>query len=174
MIRPFANVAPQLGDDAFVAENATVLGAVRLGARSSVWYGSVLRGDVGSISVGERTNIQDLSVVHVTTDRYDTVVGNEVTVGHRVILHGCVIEDRVLVGMGAIIMDGAQVGAEAMVGAGALLTPGTEIPAGTLALGAPARVVRSLGPEERRHIRESAAHYVDLAAMHRATPPAAR
>lgn len=163
MISPFEGQHPQLGRDVYVAPDATIIGRVQLGDESSIWCGTVLRGDVGGISVGRRTNIQDLCVVHVTTDEFDTVVGDDVTVGHRVILHGCTIEDHVLVGMGAIVMDGARVGSYSIVGAGALVTPGTQIPPGSLALGAPARAVRPLTDAERRQIDGSVSHYVELA-----------
>ena len=168
MIVTFEGARPELGPGAFVAPTATVLGKVKLGAGASVWYGCVLRGDVGRITVGARTNVQDLSVVHVTTDRFDATIGSDVTVGHRVILHGCTVGDRVLVGMGAVLLDGALVGVECIVGAGALVTPGTRIPPGSMVLGAPARVVRPLRDDERRGLVEQAAHYVELAGRHRA------
>lgn len=167
MIVTFEDAAPELARDVFVAPTATVLGRVRLGAGASVWYGAVLRGDVGSITVGARTNIQDLTVVHVTTARFDTTLGADVTVGHRAILHGCTIGDRVLVGMGAIVLDGAEIGEECIVGAGAIVTPGTKVPAGSLLVGAPARVARELRDDERRGLAEQAQRYLELAARHR-------
>jgi len=166
MIYVFGGVAPALEGEVFVAPSATVLGDVRLGAGASVWYGSVVRGDVGRIAIGARTNIQDLSVVHVTTGSFDTHIGAEVTVGHRVILHGCTIHDRVLVGMGAVVMDGAEVGSYSIIGAGALVTPGASIPEGSLVLGSPGRVVRSLTEAERDDIEAHAERYVTLAARH--------
>ncbi len=167
MIATFAGCAPVFGQNVFVADGATVLGDVTLGDGVSIWYGSVLRGDVNRISVGARSNIQDVSVVHVTTAKFETRVGADVTVGHRVVLHGCVIGDGVLIGMGAVLLDGVEVGAGCIIGAGALLTPGTKIPAGSLAFGAPARVVRPTTAEERREILASAQRYVQLAARHR-------
>lgn len=167
MIIPFEGHEPRLGAGAWVAPDATVLGQVELGEGASVWYGCVLRGDVGRITVGARTNLQDLSILHVTGGKHDTHVGADVTVGHRVTLHGCVIGDRVLVGMGAIVLDGAVVGDECLVGAGALVTPGSKIPAGSMVLGAPAKVVRPLTPDERRAFVGQAAHYVELAERHR-------
>jgi len=167
MIIPFEGHAPALADGVFVAPDATVLGQVTLGAGASVWYGCVLRGDVGRITVGPRTNIQDLSVIHVTTDEWDTHVGADVTVGHRVILHGCTVGDRVLVGMGAIVLDGVEIGDECLVGAGSLVTPGTRVPAGSLVLGAPGKVVRPLSAHERKAFIEQAQHYVELAERHR-------
>lgn len=166
MILEYQGVAPRLGRDVFVADGATVLGRVGLGDGASVWYGCVLRGDVGSIEVGARTNVQDLSVVHVTGGKFDTRIGADVTVGHRAILHGCTVEDLVLVGMGAILLDGVHVERECLIGAGAVVTPGTRIPRGSLALGSPARVVRALRSEELQQIRDSGAHYVALARTH--------
>jgi carbonic anhydrase/acetyltransferase-like protein (isoleucine patch superfamily) len=166
VILPFEGKAPSVGDGVFVADTATVLGNVRLGDHASIWYGCVLRGDVGAISIGERTNIQDLTVVHVTGGKFDTHIGADVTVGHRVILHGCTVHDLVLVGMGAILLDGSVVEAETLIAAGALVTPGMRIPSGSLAMGAPARVVRTLSDAEREQLRASAAGYVDLARRH--------
>jgi carbonic anhydrase/acetyltransferase-like protein (isoleucine patch superfamily) len=163
----FNGVKPTLGADVFIADTARVIGRVTLGAGVSVWYGTVVRGDVHDISIGARTNLQDLTMVHVTTGRYGTFVGEDVTVGHRAVLHGCRIGDRVLIGMGAIVLDGAVIGDEAMVGAGALVTPNTMIPPGMLALGSPAKVVRPLKPEELALVRHSAPHYFALAQVYR-------
>lgn len=167
MILPFEDVYPAVGTDVFVADDAKVIGRVTLGARTSVWYGCVLRGDVGTIHIGDDTNIQDLTVVHVTGERFNTRIGNRVTVGHRAILHGCTIHDDALIGMGAIVLDGAVVERGALVGAGALVPPGKVIPAGTMALGSPAKVIRELGEDAMVAHRESAAHYVEIAASHR-------
>ena len=167
MLFSYEGEKPQIEEDVFVANNAVVLGKVKFLAQSSLWYGAVVRGDVGRIVIGKRTNVQDLSVVHVTSDQCDTAVGDDVTIGHRVVLHGCTVGDRVLVGMGSIVMDGADIGHDCMIGAGALVTPGTRIPPGTLALGAPARVVRDLKDSERQGILQSAALYVQLAQEHR-------
>jgi carbonic anhydrase/acetyltransferase-like protein (isoleucine patch superfamily) len=168
MIVGFEGELPELGPGAFVAPTATVLGKVALGPAASVWYGCVLRGDVGRIRVGARSNIQDLTVVHVTGGKLDTAIGSDVTVGHRVILHGCTVGDRVLVGMGAILLDGVEIGDDCIVGAGALVTPGTKVPTGSLVLGAPAKVARPLEEAERRGLVEQAARYVELAGRHRA------
>jgi carbonic anhydrase/acetyltransferase-like protein (isoleucine patch superfamily) len=167
MIVTFEGVVPVLGAGAWVAPTATVLGKVELGADTSIWYGSVLRGDVGRITVGARTNLQDLTVVHVTTDEFDTHLGDDVTVGHRAILHGCTVGNGVLVGMGAILLDGVEVGDGCLIGAGALVPPGMRIPAGSLVKGAPAKVARPLTSLERQGLLEQAAHYVELAARHR-------
>jgi len=163
----YRGVLPTLGCDVFVADTARVIGDVHLGDGTSVWYGTVVRGDVFHIRVGARVNLQDLTVVHVTTGRHATLIEDDVTVGHRAIIHGATVRRGSLIGMGAIIMDGAEVGAEAMVGAGALLTPGTIIPPAMLALGSPAKAVRALTEAERTMLRISAAHYFDIAAVYR-------
>ena len=167
MIKAHKGRLPTLGQDAWVAENALVIGDVVLGASSSVWYGSVLRGDVGRIRIGEGTNIQDLSAIHVETDTHDTFIGDHVTVGHKVMLHGCTVRDFALIGIGAVVLNGAEIGEESLIGAGSLVTPGTRIPPGVLALGAPCKVKRPLTAEEKAGLRESAAHYVQLAREHR-------
>lgn len=167
MIYGLGHLRPTLAPDAWVAPGATVIGDVHVGPRSSVWYGATVRGDVFPIRVGAGTNIQDRSVLHVTTGRHATVVGDGVTVGHGVTLHGCRIGDRALVGIGAIVLDGAEVGEEAMIGAGALVTPGTVIPPRTLALGSPARVKRPLTDAELDHLRASGPAYEALAQWHR-------
>lgn len=165
---PFLDHHPRLGADVFVADTARVIGDVHLGDACSVWYGTVIRGDVHHIRVGARTNVQDLTMIHVTSKRWPTIIGDDVTIGHRAVLHGCTLHDRVLVGMGAVVMDGAEVGEEAMVGAGALVTPGTKIAPRTLALGSPARPARPLTDAEIAWLRQSAAHYAELAAHYRA------
>jgi carbonic anhydrase/acetyltransferase-like protein (isoleucine patch superfamily) len=167
VIVAYADRLPQLGAEVFVAENATLIGDVVLGTRASVWFGAVLRADVEKIRVGAGSNIQDLSVVHVDSSGFSTHVGDEVTVGHRVILHGCRIGNRCLIGMGAIVMNGAEIGEECILGAGSLVSPGTKIPPGVLALGSPAKVKRDLSEEEKAYIRESAARYAGYAAIYR-------
>ena len=167
MIQPFEGKTPVIGEQVFVADNATVIGDVRLSEHVSIWHGSVLRGDVGTISIGPRTNIQDLTVIHVTGGTFDTTIGADVTVGHRVMLHGCTVGDLVLIGMGAILLDGSVVESETVVGAGSLVTPGMRIPEGSVAMGSPARVVRKLTEAERENLRASAAGYVQLAARYR-------
>ena len=167
MIATYQGIAPRLGRDAFVAPSADVIGRVELGDEASIWYGCVVRGDVGSITIGARTNIQDLSVIHITSGTADTVIGADVTVGHRVILHGCTVHDVALIGMGAILLDGCIVESECMIGAGSLVAPGTRIPRGSLALGSPARVVRPLRDSELAMLRHLPGHYVGLAREHR-------
>lgn len=165
--RGFEGHDPDAGDAGYVDPSAVVIGRVRLGTGASVWPLVVLRGDSDLISVGAATNIQDGSVVHVDAG-VPCTIGARVTVGHRAIIHGCLIEDEVLVGMGAIVMNHARIGTGSVIAAGALVTERTEIPPGSLAVGAPARIVRSTTPAERTRIRASAAHYVAMGVRHRA------
>lgn len=165
-VYPYGDVWPRIAEDVFIAPHATVAGDVELGPGSSVWFGTVIRGDVFPIRIGARTNVQDNSVIHVTTDRHATIIGDEVTIGHRAILHGCTVESRCLIGMGAIVMDRAVIGEGSIVGAGALVTEGTIVPPGSLVLGAPARVKRPLTEDERAQLASSAAHYVEIARNH--------
>ena len=167
ILLPYQNITPTIADDAWVAPGATVIGDVVIGYESSVWFGSVVRGDVHRIRIGDRTNIQDLSMLHVThykkpdrSDGHPTIVGNDVTVGHRVMLHGCTIEDACLIGMSATILDGAVIGRESIVGAGALVTGGKIFPPRSLILGSPAKVVRTLSDEEVAELYASAKRYV--------------
>jgi carbonic anhydrase/acetyltransferase-like protein (isoleucine patch superfamily) len=153
------------GDGHFVADNATLIGSVRLGDSSSVWYNCVLRGDNDWIDIGERTNIQDGSVLH-TDPGLELIVGSDVTVGHKAMLHGCTIGDQSLIGIGATILNGARIGRHTIVGAHALVTENKEFPDGVMLLGAPARVARELSDEEKSLIRHSAAHYVQNAARY--------
>ena len=171
-LRTFEGVTPSVAEDAWVDPAALLIGDVAIGAQSSVWPQCVLRGDVHRIRIGARTNIQDATVVHVTHDGeftpggHPTEVGDDVTVGHRAIIHACRIGDRVLVGMGAIIMDGAVVGPDVMIGAGALVPPGRELASGWLYVGSPAKPARELTDEERRMLVYSAHHYVANARRH--------
>ncbi|MDT2807270.1 gamma carbonic anhydrase family protein [Vagococcus lutrae] len=143
----------------FVAKSADLIGKIKLGEASTVWYQSVIRGDYGVISIGDRSNIQDGSVVHVD-EQYPTVVGDDVTVGHRCIIHGCTIEDRVIVGMGSTIMNGAKIGQDSIVGANSLVTERKEFPPGSLIMGSPAKVIRALTDEEKQSILVNAHEYV--------------
>ena len=160
MIIPYQGHWPVIHETAFVAPSADIVGDVVIGSHSSIWFQCVVRGDVHWIRIGNRTNIQDHSMLHVTRRKSPLTVGDEVTVGHRVMLHGCTIGNRVLVGMGAIIMDDAVVGDDCIIGAGALVTQGTEIPNGMLAFGSPAKVVRPLNEEELAFLKRSAENYV--------------
>jgi len=164
-IRHYLSRQPEIDPTAFVAPNATVAGAVTLGAESSVWFGAVLRGDINAIRVGAQSNIQDGAVVHVGDD-FGAQIGERVTVGHGAIVHGCTVDDEVLVGMGAIILDGAHIGARSIVGAGALVTGGKKIPPGSMVLGSPAKVVRTLSLDEQKSIKEWARRYVELSRLY--------
>jgi carbonic anhydrase/acetyltransferase-like protein (isoleucine patch superfamily) len=159
---------PQIDPTAYVQDCAQIIGDVVIGPQSSVWFNVVIRGDVHHIRIGARTNIQDNSTLHGTRDRWPTIVGDDVTVAHGAILHGCTIAARCLIGMGAIVMDGVDIGENCLVAAGALVTPGTEIPAGHLVIGSPAVVARLLRPEELAHIKQSALNYVVYAESYRA------
>jgi carbonic anhydrase/acetyltransferase-like protein (isoleucine patch superfamily) len=167
IIRPFGGKAPRLHESAFAVDDAVIIGDVDVGERSSIWFGAVVRGDVNHIRIGARTNVQDHCVVHVTGHTHPTVVGDDVTLGHRVTLHGCTVKDRCLVGIGSVIMDGAVVGEDAMVGAGSLVPPGMVVPPGMLAIGSPAKVKRLLTPEEVAYFRKSAANYAAYAEQYR-------
>lgn len=156
---------PIIKDKVFVAENASVIGKVTLHHASSIWFGAVLRGDVESISIGERSNIQDNAVVH-TSSGFPTTVGNDVTVGHGAIVHGCTIGNRVLIGMGSIILDGAVVEDDCMLGAGTLVPPGKTIPSGHLAVGSPAKIIRALTEDEKQSLLDSALRYAKYASTY--------
>ena len=162
MISKFEDKFPDMHPSVFVAENAAVIGDVEIGEDSSIWFGSVVRGDVNYIRIGARTNIQNNSVIHVSGGTHPTVLGDEITVGHRVLLHGCTVENRCLIGMGAILMDGVHVGEECLVGAGSLLTPGTIVPPRSLVIGSPARVKRELTHEEIAFLDRSWRNYTEL------------
>jgi carbonic anhydrase/acetyltransferase-like protein (isoleucine patch superfamily) len=168
IIRPFGGAWPQIDPEAWIAPGAVVVGDVAIGPDASVWYGAVVRGDVHAVRIGARTNLQDGCVLHVTRDRFACVLGDEVTVGHRAVVHGCRVGDGALVGIGAIVLDGAVVGAGALIGAGAVVTPGARIPERWLALGMPAKPVRELSAGELRSQREQALAYVETARRHRA------
>jgi gamma-carbonic anhydrase len=162
VVRALGDLRPRLGRAVFLAENCAVIGDVELGDEASVWYSAVVRGDVMPIRVGARTNLQDGAIVHVTSDKFGTVIGEGCTIGHGAIIHACTIEEQCLIGMGAILLDGAVIGRGSLVGAGALVTPGTVIPPGSLAIGSPARVIRPVSDKERAQIEYGAVHYVEL------------
>ena len=161
MIRSFRGVRPTIASSAYVDESAQVIGDVVIGDESSVWMNAVVRGDVNTIRIGRRTNLQDGTIVHVMREpSHPTVVGDEVTVGHRAILHGCTVADRCLIGMGAILLNGSSVGADCIVAAGTLLTEGVVVPPRSLVMGSPGKVRRALTDGEVAFIRDSAANYV--------------
>lgn len=163
MIRSFQGITPTIPASCFVEDTAVVIGDVVMGESCSVWFNAVIRGDVHYIRLGSRTNVQDLCLLHVTHDTHPLIIGNDVTIGHHVVLHGCTIQDRVLVGMGAIIMDGAVIGEDSVVGAGALVTERTIVPPKSLVLGSPAKAKRPVTEKELAWIRESAENYVKYA-----------
>ena len=167
---PFGERAPRIDPSAWIAPGAVVAGDVEIGPDTSVWFGSVVRGDVHRIRIGARTNLQDLCVVHVTAGLHPAHLGDEVTVGHRATVHGCTVRDGALIGIGAIVLDGAEVGEEALVAAGALVPPGTRVPARHLVRGVPARVVRPLADDEVRQQRERALEYVQTARVYGGRP----
>ncbi|MBL8643092.1 MAG: gamma carbonic anhydrase family protein [Rhodospirillaceae bacterium] len=168
LILPWKDARPKIAEDAFIAPNATVIGDVVIGARSSIWFGVVMRGDVNYIRVGERTNIQDGTIVHVATKNGPTLIGNDVLIGHAAIIHGCTLEDGCFVGMGATVMDHAVVEAGAMVAAGALVGPNKRVLKGQLWGGAPARFMRTLRDEEIEHMKAGTAGYAVLGEGYRA------
>jgi carbonic anhydrase/acetyltransferase-like protein (isoleucine patch superfamily) len=167
MVHKFKDISPKIGEKTWIAPSADVIGDVTVGQDCSIWFGCVVRGDVHYISIGDRTNIQDLSMIHVThykkadkSDGNPTVIGNDVTIGHRVMLHGCTIEDACLIGMSATILDGAVIGKESIVGAGALVTKNKVFPPRSLIMGSPAKVVKELSDEEVKELYASASRYV--------------
>ncbi|MCP3161997.1 gamma carbonic anhydrase family protein [Myxococcus qinghaiensis] len=168
-LRAFRGASPRIHPSCFVDDSAQVVGDVELGEGSSIWLNTVLRGDVNPIRVGQRTNLQDLSLVHVTGGRSSTRIGDDVTVGHHVVLHGCTVGNRVLVGMGSILLDEVEVGDDCIIGAGTLLTPGTKVPPGSMVMGSPGKVKRPLTEAERDFLLMSAHHYVELANEYRAS-----
>ena len=160
MIRSFKSISPRVDPTAYVDVSAQVIGDVTLGPESSVWMNVVIRGDVNHIRIGARTNIQDLTLIHVMRDTFPTVIGDEVTVGHSAVIHGTTIEDRVLIGMGAVLLNGVHVGHDSIIAAGTLLTEGTVIPPRSLVMGRPGKVKRALTDDDVAEIRWYADNYV--------------
>ncbi len=169
MVYTFKQWTPQLGANSWVAPSSDVVGNITMGEECSIWFGCVVRGDVHYITIGDRTNIQDLSMIHVThhkkedmSDGNPTIIGSDVTIGHRVMMHGCTIEDACLIGMSATILDGAVIGKESIVGAGSLVTKNKVFPPRSLIMGSPAKVVRELNDDEVKELYASAARYVEF------------
>ena len=170
MLYELEGVRPRIAPDAYVAPDATVIGNVWLGARSSIWFKCLVRGDTNRIRIGDRTNIQDCSIIHVNPgEDWVTEIGNDVTVGHGCIIHACKLLDRAFVGMGATVLDGAVIEEGAMLAAGALLTPGKRIPKGELWGGSPARKMRDIPPHDRLNLDHIAVHYAELGGRYRSS-----
>lgn len=168
MLIDYLGKKPKLHKTVFVSEGVQIVGDVTIGKDSSIWFNSVIRGDVNFVRIGERTNVQDNSVIHVTYEKFPTIIASNVTIGHAAIIHGCTIDDFCLIGMGAILLDGSRIGEHSLVAAGSLVKEGFSVPAGSLAAGVPARIVRKLKESEIERLEESAQHYVDYAANYRA------
>lgn len=166
MIIEYKGIKPKIHETCFLADSAEIIGNVEIGKNTSIWYSCVLRADYNKIKIGEYTNIQDASVIHISKD-YDTIIGDYVTVGHKAIIHACKIGNNVLIGMGSIILDGVEIEDNVLVGAGSIVTPGKRIPTGSLVLGTPARVVRKLSDEEIKQLKQSAVDYVKYAQNHK-------
>ena len=166
-IATFLNHMPEIDDRAFIAPTAAVVGAVRIGARSSIWYQVTVRGDNNYVTIGAGTNIQDNSCIHINSREFPTIIGDYVSVGHSALVHACKLGDHSLVGMGAIVMDGAVIESDAMLAAGAMLTPGKRIPSGELWAGRPARKMRTLTPQDIAHNRSIARHYIEVGRAHK-------
>jgi carbonic anhydrase/acetyltransferase-like protein (isoleucine patch superfamily) len=164
MIRPFRGVHPQIHPTAFIADSAQIIGNVHVGARASVWFGTVARGDMFHIRIGNRTNVQDNCVLHTRTGEFPTILEDEVTVGHSVTLHGCYVEHGSLIGIGSIVLDDVRIGAQSLVAAGSLVSPGTIIPPRSLVMGMPARVKRPLTDEEVAGLARYWQNYVEYSA----------
>jgi len=169
LIIPFDGHVPRIGRDVFLAPNATLIGDVEIADGASIWFGAVLRGDIGAIRIGPRTNVQDLAMIHLTDGLSQTILGADITVGHGAILHGCVVGDRCLVGMGSIILDNAHIGESSVIAAGAVVTARMVIPPRSLVRGTPARVIREVTPEEAALGFNGAAHYLATARRYRAS-----
>jgi carbonic anhydrase/acetyltransferase-like protein (isoleucine patch superfamily) len=163
MLKTYRGIAPTIAPSAFIEDTAVVIGDVLIGSESSVWFHAVIRGDVNYIRIGHRTNIQDLCLLHVAHDTHPLTLGDNITVGHHAVLHGCTIHDWVLIGMGAIIMDGVVIEEDCIIGAGALITERVHIPSKSLVMGSPAKVKRLVTDVEIQWIKESAANYIRYA-----------
>ncbi len=160
MILPYQNKLPKIDSSVLIAEGAFVIGDVEIGKDSSIWFNTVIRGDVNYIRIGERTNIQDLTMVHVTYKKFPTFIGNDISIGHSAVIHGCRIDDFVIIGMGAKILDDAHVHSNSIIAAGSVVKEKFAVPEGTLAAGVPAKVMRDLRPEEIEKIRQNAKNYL--------------
>ncbi|PHS36240.1 MAG: gamma carbonic anhydrase family protein [Alkaliphilus sp.] len=166
MIKSWREVTPEIDNSCFIAETADIIGDVKIGKNSNIWYGAVIRGDDKNIIIGENTNIQDNAVVHIS-NILPTIIGDNITVGHSAIIHACKIGDNTLIGMGSIILNGAEIGKNTIIGAGTMVPPGKKIPEGVLAFGSPVKIIRDLSDDEIMSITKSAKDYVGFANEHR-------
>lgn len=166
MIKDYEEIKPNIPNSCFIAHSADLIGNVKLGDNTNIWYNCVLRGDENEIIIGDNTNIQDGTVVHISRDN-KTEIGNYVTIGHKAIIHACKIGNYSLIGMGAIVLDGSEVGDYTLIGAGSLVPPGKKIPSGVLAYGNPIKVIRELTEEEKKSLEKSAIDYVEYAQKHK-------
>lgn len=171
IVRPYKTLVPRIAESCFLADNAVVIGDVELGDLVNVWYGSVLRGDCGHIKIGARTNVQDLTMIHMSTGISHTEIGEDVTVGHNVVIHGAIIGNRVLVGMGSVLLDNVEVGDDCLIAAGSVVPPRMKIPARSLVRGAPAKVIREVNADEALLGINGAVSYLELAKEHRRLQP---
>lgn len=171
IIRAFKGKAPKIAPSAFIAEGCVIIGDVEIGEQASIWYNAVLRADVGRIRIGARSNVQDGSCLHMTTDLSHALVGEECTIGHNAIVHGATVEDGCLIGMGSILLDNAVIGRESLVAAGSVVAPRVLVPPRSMVRGTPGKVVRELSGDEWPEGRRGAAHYVELAAEHARARP---
>ena len=166
MVKDYQGIKPNIDKTVFIAESADIIGKVNIEKNANIWYNTVIRADEQSITIGENTNIQDGCVVHVGNE-IPTIIGKNVTIGHKALIHGCTIGDNTLIGMGSIVLDGAKVGEYTLLGAGSLVPPGKEIPSGVLAMGSPAKVIRELSDIEKENLVKSALKYIETANNHK-------
>lgn len=166
MVKDYQGISPKIDSTVFIAESADIIGKVTIEKNANIWYNVVIRADEQDIIIGENTNIQDGSVVHVGNES-TTVIGKNVTVGHKALIHGCKIGDNTLIGMGSIVLDNAEIGDYTLLGAGSLVPPGKKIPSGVLAMGSPAKVIRELSNEEKENLIKSALKYIETANNHK-------
>ena len=170
MIRAYRGVLPKIAASAYIDPSAQVIGNVTVGERSSMWPGAVARGDVHSIKIGDESNVQDNSVLHCDAPDWPLVIGNRVTVGHLVMLHGCTVEDECVIGIGSVVLNGATIGKGSVVAAGAVVPEGMQVPPGSMVMGVPAKIKREVSAEEQQRFRENAQHYVDACRIYREEP----